>query len=561
MGLAACVAASLVVACAGRAPRSAVQTDAAISATDLRRRLFVFADDSMEGRASGTAGNFKGTRYIAGEAQRLGLLPAGDDGTYFQTIPLATWRLDTTSALALDGELLSWGRDYLMVNLGGDSWNRWGSTFVARAGVQAIYGGRVGDTIAALTDAQARGKLLVLSAMRHTDLDLPWRYLDRFPSAAAFVVVTPTLGALEDWHFDRRRGMSASDSASAAGRGRVGPPCLLVSDATAARLLGAPVPALRPGVLGHARLSGTVRFVEEPPPAPARNVVAIWPGSDPRLKAEYVALGAHNDHIGVEARAADHDSIRAYSAALYRLGATYFDDPIVDSAHRAAIHVNVDSLRRIHPARRDSINNGADDDGSGSVSLLEIAQAFTHVGVHPRRSVLFVWHTGEEMGMLGSTYFTDHPTVPRDSIVAQLNIDMIGRGDSADIAGGGPNYLAIVGSRRLSTELGDVVEAVNATQPTPLALDYRLDVDGHPEHIYCRSDHMEYARYGIPIVFFTTGSHKDYHQVTDEPQYIDYPHMARIDQLVYDIARRIADLDHRLVVDKPRPDPKALCVQ
>jgi hypothetical protein len=295
-------------------------------------------------------------------------------------------------------------------------------------------------------------------------------------------------------------------------------------------------------------------------PAPARNVVGILPGSDPALTHEYVALGAHNDHIGTTSVAVDHDSLRAYNQALHNLGAV---DPFseVDSAKRAAIHINVDSLHRLRPARRDSIDNGADDDGSGTVALLEIAENLAAEKHHPKRSILFVSHTGEELGLYGSEYFTDHPTVPRDSIVAQLNMDMIGRGDSADIAGGGPTYLQLVGSRRLSTELGDIVEAVNKTEKRPFVFDYQFDANGHPENIYCRSDHYEYARYGIPIVFFTTGQHEDYHQVTDEPQYIDYDHLARVATFVRDVAVHLADLDHRPVVDKPKPDPHGVCRQ
>ena len=230
-------------------------------------------------------------------------------------------------------------------------------------------------------------------------------------------------------------------------------------------------------------------------------------------------------------------------------------------AERASIHVNVDSLRRIRPARRDSIYNGADDDGSGSVGALEIAEAFARSGVRPRRSLIFVWHTGEEAGLLGSRYFTDNPTVPRDSIVAQLNMDMIGRGAAFDFTSGGPRYLALVGSRRLSTELGDIVEAVNRTEQVPLTLDYSWDANGLPERVYCRSDHYEYARYGIPITFFTTGLHMDYHQLTDEPQYIDYEHMRAVTQLVHDVALQVGNLDHRVVVDKPKPDPRGACVQ
>ena len=160
--------------------------------------------------------------------------------------------------------------------------------------------------------------------------------------------------------------------------------------------------------------------------------------------------------------------------------------------------------------------------------------------------------------------------MPRDSIVAQLNMDMVGRGAASDETGrtrdgaplhGGPRYLQLVGSRRLSTELGDLVERVNTAGRHDLVFDYSIDADGHPANIYCRSDHYEYARYGIPITFFTTGLHSDYHQVTDEPEYIDYAHMARVASLVEDIALHVADLDHRVMVDHPKPDPNTPCRQ
>jgi Zn-dependent M28 family amino/carboxypeptidase len=228
---------------------------------------------------------------------------------------------------------------------------------------------------------------------------------------------------------------------------------------------------------------------------------------------------------------------------------------------RSQLNINVDSLHRIRPARRDSIANGADDDGSGTVTVLEIAEALAAMPEKPKRSVIFVWHTAEEKGLLGSRWFTEHPTVPREQIVAQLNMDMVGRGSAADITGGGPDYLQLVGSRRVSTELGDIVEAVNSASSRPFKFDYQFDANGHPERIYCRSDHYNYARYGIPITFFTTGLHPDYHQVTDEPQYIDYEHMTRIAGLVRDIAVRVANLDHRPKVDKPLADPTAACIQ
>jgi hypothetical protein len=372
------------------------RTTASITPADLKTRLYIYADDSMLGREAGTIGNYKATAYIAAEAARMGLEPAGDNGTYFQDIK-------STSA----------------------------------------------------------------------------------------------------------------------------------------------------------------RFAGSANPDYARNVVAILRGSDPALRNEYVAIGAHNDHLGVRQTAVDHDSLRAYNVELTRLNAPVWDRssrPRRDSL-KSVIHINVDSLRKLHPARRDSISNGADDDGSGTVAVLEIAEALAAMPVKPKRSILFVWHTAEEKGLLGSKWYTENPTVPREQIVAQLNMDMVGRGSAADIAGGGPDYLQLVGSRRVSTELGDLVEAVNSASPRPFKLDYQFDANGHPERIYCRSDHYMYARYGIPITFFTTGLHPDYHQVTDEPQYIDYEHMTRVADLVRDIAIRVADLDHRVKVDHAVGDPTAACVQ
>jgi hypothetical protein len=303
----------------------------------------------------------------------------------------------------------------------------------------------------------------------------------------------------------------------------------------------------------------------------ARNVIGIIPGSDPSLRGQFVAIGAHNDHVGMTSLRVDHDSVKAFNIVAMPQGA--------DSASREMTPARVaefnrvlDSLRRAHGNARkvDSVYNGADDDGSGTVSVLEIAEAFQKSATRPKRSLIFVWHTGEELGLFGSVYFTDHPTIPGDSIVAQLNMDMVGRGGPGNLVGrtidgkdiwGNPDYLQLVGSRRLSTELGNLIEEVNAREAKPLGFDYSIDANGHPAEIYCRSDHYSYARYGIPITFFTTGGHADYHQLTDEPQYIEYDHMQRVAQLVHDAALRVANLDHRIVVDKPKPDPHGMCVQ
>jgi Zn-dependent M28 family amino/carboxypeptidase len=271
-------------------------------------------------------------------------------------------------------------------------------------------------------------------------------------------------------------------------------------------------------------------------------------------------IGAHNDHDGIAPQTVDHDSLRAFNRLMRPEGAN--DSPGEPTAAQAAqIRAILDSLRQKNPPRRDSVLNGADDDGSGSVALLEIAEELARGPNQPKRSILFVWHAAEELGLLGSDYFTRHPTVSRDSMVAQLNIDMIGRGDATDLPKGGAGYIQLIGSRRLSTELGNIVEDVNREGKHGFTFDYSYDTDGHPDNYYCRSDHAMYARYGIPVTFFSTGSHLDYHQPTDEPQYIDYEKYARVTNLIADVAMHVANLDHRVVVDKPKPDPEAPCKQ
>ena len=189
------------------------------------------------------------------------------------------------------------------------------------------------------------------------------------------------------------------------------------------------------------------------------------------------------------------------------------------------------------------------------MAVLEIAEAIAAAPVKPRRSILFIWHTGEEGGLTGSRWFVQHPTVPRDSIVALVNIDMIGRGRAGDIIRvAASDYLAVVGSRMLSSDLGREVVPVNLRQPRPLRLDYRFDETttwpGY-NNIYGRSDHANYARCNIPIAFFFTGLHQDYHRVTDEPQYIDYPHYATITRYIHDLVVDLADRTARPVVDHP----------
>ena len=523
-------------------------TTPGITTGDLMTRLYIFADDSMMGREAGTVGHMKGTAYIERELRRMGLEPAGDNGTFFQNVPFISRRFSPNATLTVDGGSVMAFQDYVTSPFRG-AYPR------ALDGVQVVYGGTAGDPT--LTAAQAAGKLVVL-----TTGGQPFRLSPNSAlgdAAAIAMVVGPQLSAAT-----LAQGRTASMTLRPAAGAPSVPTTLFITTAAAERLLGAPLAGLSVGAAGRT-IRANEQFAEAD--APTRNVVAILRGSDPALRGQYVAVGAHSDHIGLRAAGpVDHDSLhlvnaRRWFATENPSGARLTPEQQRDvQARVAAIQVNLDSMRALRPVRRDSINNGADDDGSGSVTVLEVAEAFAG-GVKPKRSLIFVWHTGEEKGLLGARWFTDHPTVPRDSIVAQINIDMVGRGAASDLGAGSPTYLQLVGSRRLSTELGDLTETVNRTLATPFTFDYAFDANGHPDNIYCRSDHYHYARYGIPVVFLTTGLHGDYHQVTDEPQYIDYPHMTRIAQFVRTLTTRVADLDHRPVVDKPKPDPNGSCRQ
>jgi hypothetical protein len=242
-----------------------------------------------------------------------------------------------------------------------------------------------------------------------------------------------------------------------------------------------------------------------------QNIVAVWEGSDPVLKSEYVAVGAHYDHIGICA-----------------------------------------------PGTADPICNGADDDGSGTTALLGMAEAISHAKQRPKRSVLFVWHCGEEKGLWGSRYFTDYPTIPLDHIVTQLNIDMIGRskkeGDTnprnANLTG--PNQIYVIGSTMMSTELGALSQTVNKSYLN-LQYDLRYDDPADPNRFFFRSDHYNYARKGIPIIFFFDGVHEDYHRPGDEWQKIDYEKMEKVARTIYMTLWEVANLPVRPKVDKPLP--------
>ena len=253
-----------------------------------------------------------------------------------------------------------------------------------------------------------------------------------------------------------------------------------------------------------------------------QNVVGVIEGSDPLLKNEYVAVGAHYDHVGMGPPGSN-------SRSAPRDGNT-----------------------------KDIIYNGADDDGSGTVAVLAMAEAIARSARRPKRSVIFVWHCGEEKNLWGSDYFTRYPTVPINNVVAQFNIDMIGRskqeGDTSALNRSltGTNEIYVIGSKLMSTELGEVSERVNKSYLN-LNFNYLYDDPNDPNRFFFRSDHFNYAQKGIPIIFYFDGVHEDYHRPGDEVQKIDFEKMQRVARTILVTMWEVADLKTRPRVDKQLP--------
>ena len=571
-------------------------TGTEITANDLRTRLYQFADDSMQGRRIGDPGNFKGTAYIASEFKRLGLKPAGDNGGWFQDLPYGPLAFDSSSALLRTGEaLLAAKADW--IPLAPTAANGFAPKAELSA-VATVFAGRWGDNSVALDPAVFRGKVAVFTAIpAAVGLGAGGRGAapvlrcdsvpDKFGAAAAAMVEAAVRADSAAGRGGRAGGggrggaaagvrdtraqaagalavlVIALDSAPRAavsgvftGRGAMQPAPnaatmggAAISAAAAARLFGKPVDQLTLGTTGQP-ISGSWSYEWRMSKTPARNVIAILPGSDPARAGEYVLVGAHNDHVGINANVVDHDSLRAANYVTRRQGS---NDPVCrpTDTQQHTIDSLIARARGIRPPRRDSIMNGADDDGSGTVVLLEIAEKFAKE--KPARSIIFVSHQGEESGLLGSRWFVDHPTVPLASIAAALNMDMVGKGRPEYVKFGGPNSVQTLGSRRYSREFGDIIDSVNATRSEPMAVDKTWDVFANPMNRFCRSDQVNYVNKNVPVTYFSLGYGPDYHMQSDEPQYIDYEHAARLGRFVHDIMMAIATRKDRPAITGADP--------
>ena len=519
--LAATTVLALQVAACASMPRARtdMSTTAEITESDLRTRLSIFAADSMQGRAAGSIGHERAVRYLVSEATRLGLSPAGDHGTFLQTFHMRVRGLDPASAIEVNDRILRPTVDFRAITVGSGQLR-------PISGAEVIYGGVVGDTTTQITADEASGRIVVLGVPANMNEVRAFENVIYGPGSRFGSAVAVAIASLE-YVSRERRGIASTVSLADAAlplAGQYATTLLVTSDAARA-LLGMPLRAAVAGTRGRT-VNGRVSVIEDV--RPTHNVVAMIRGTDPTLSAQYVVLGAHSDHLPLAPRAVDHDATRAIARErnLSRIPAE----------QRKLLSTGANPAASGRGAvRLDSIFNGADDDGSGSVALLEIAEMMAAAARHPRRSVLFVWHSAEEDIFMGSGWFVAHSPVPTDSIVAMLNLDMVGRGGVDDIAGGGPRYVEVIGADRRSPALLSLISDVNRRSSVPATL-----LTSDPDGAFCKSDQWSYARLGIPVAFFFTGDHADRHSVTDESQYIDYSKLALVSRLVAAVTMRLA---------------------
>jgi Zn-dependent M28 family amino/carboxypeptidase len=522
---------------ADRSKKAAASTTAqrgvdTISASQIRDYLTFIASDEMEGRDTPSRGLDTTAKFLAMNLARWGFKPAGDNGTFFQRIDLRRDRSDGgQTKVEYNGRVLTAGTDYLPAGGSGNvsgqlvfAGNGW---FIKSKEIDAYKGLDPTGKIAVIfgtPNVSPRGVSRADLGRQGQDYMNPSDYA-RSKGVVGLIYI-PDFQYLANWQRNRQRIMErgATVVAKFQNPATAPIPSIVISPEWANSLLagerqsatgifnasyGASLPP--PFVMSEQK-KVTLNLASSTETIPTQNVVAVWEGSDPVLKAEYVALGSHYDHVG----------------------------------------------SGCPPVGTDTICNGADDDGSGTTAMLAMAEALARAPTRPKRSILFVWHCGEEKGLWGSRYFAEYPTVPLSGIVAQLNMDMIGRskpaGDTnprnAELSG--PSTVYVIGSTMMSTELGELVNTVNKSFLN-LEFDTRYDDPRDPNRFFFRSDHINYARKGIPIIFFFDGVHEDYHRASDTADKIDYQKMEKITRTIYMTAWEIANRPARLKVDKPLP--------
>lgn len=519
-----------VVAQAPIKPTTAMQRSAEhITAKQLSDYLYFVASDEMEGRDTPSRGLDLTAKFLAMNLSRWGFKPGGDDGTFFQKIALRREVLDTAATkLSIGGTDMAMGKDFVRIRgngsatdaplvFGKDGWRIDASNYDALSGVDVkgkivVLAGRAfSQRYLVATPANVAENTLKAEDRGKTWVDPIANARDK--GAAGVIILAPEsmMGFWSQVTGFFGRGSMYPEKLPPANLPASEPiPIVLASANRKADLLGDIDPMT--AAAGPLNKNGSVGAQSRVETAWTQNVVAIWEGSDPKLKQEMVAVGSHYDHVGV--------------------------NPDLPGP--------------------DKIYNGADDDGSGTVAMLAIAEALAKTPTRPKRSILFVWHTGEEKGLWGAEYFNKFPTVDIKQVIAQLNIDMIGRSRKPDDVDPrnkdltDENSVYVIGSEVMSSMLGQVVKGTNAGYLN-MNYDYRYDAPNDPNRFFFRSDHFHYAVNGIPVAFWFTGVHEDYHQVGDHPDKIDYPKMEKIARTIYITLWQLAGLKERPKVDKQLP--------
>ena len=478
---------------------------AAVSEDDLRSWLGTLAGPDFEGRGTGQEGFRKAAEFVRDHFKACGLEPLGDEGTYFQRVPWSGAKVDeagTWIAFSVDGKELMRVPAARLAGSVSKSASAKGNVMllVLDAPKAPAEGRRAMPRFEGLEGVDAKDKVLVVH------LRMPEGSPTGAVTTARFAATNALQGkgALAIVFADKaavgggltgRAGMGRGGNPAAAGARLAPLNVAFGGDDTKALLAaaghgqGALPEAGKPvDTKVAAELSVTISEVQ----LPAFNVTGVLRGADPELRDEYVVIGSHLDHLG---------------------------------------------------RRGDTVYPGADDDGSGTTGVMAVVKAFTSNPVKPRRSIVFTCFCGEENGLVGSKFFVDNPPVPLDAIVAELQMDMIGRDEEHkdEPAEKNTNVVHLVGTRKMSNDLHELVLARNELAG--------LEVEYDEEGVFSRSDHANFAAKGIPIAFFFTGFHKDYHQPTDTPEKIHYAKLGRIAMWAYDIAFELAVQDARPLVD------------
>ena len=471
-----------------------------INADDLKEHLYVLATDSLEGRETGQHGQKLAADYIARHFESIGIPPYNGE-TYYQEFPLLNQTL-LNSSLTINKEL-AFLEDYYTSPF-------YGSTALQFESLQCIGFGidEIGCSDYITIDVKDKVVLVfTIDLLADKEKDkienieaIDWEYqLEKayqHGAKAVFFVdntVKSKLKRYSSYFTKEKRNVFIEEA-------KFKLPFAFIDSEELENTIGISTKKLLKKVARRKYPLYNVRgfFSTEVKEVllEGENVLGYLEGSD--LKEELLVITAHYDHLGI------HDGV---------------------------------------------VHNGADDDGSGRVAVLELAEAFAKAkaaGKGPRRSILFMPVAGEEMGLLGSSYYTENPVFPLENTIADLNIDMIGRMDETHE--GNPDYVYLIGADKLSTELHQISEDAN-TYYTQLELDYTFNDPEDPNRFYYRSDHYNFAKNNIPVIFYFNGVHADYHKSTDTVEKIHFGKIASISKLIFHTAWQLVNQDKRIEVD------------